>query len=157
MRTHISFSLLCITTLAATLLPIPVRAQSGVQVARAQYQGLVLTLRVHTSGSTVFAHATLRNTGADSFTYYGACAPPVLQIQARDSEGQRLYGYKKPRITCHALSVLHLDPGASSSGSAQFSGHGVISTYAKVPTGTSPKKLFTTRALHVTLPASTPE
>ena len=157
MRIHILFSVACLTMLSAMLLPTSVRAQSGYQVARAQYEQLVLTLRVHTSGSTVYARAILRNTGSDPFTYYGACAPPVLQIQARDGDGQRVYGYKKPRITCHALSVLHLDPGASISQSAQFSGHGVISTYAKVPTGTSPKKLFTTCALHVTLPMSTPE
>jgi len=154
-RIRILFSVACLTMLSATLLPTSVRAQSGYQVARAQYEQLVLTLRVHTSGSTVYARAILRNTGSDPFTYYGACAPPVLQIQARDGDGQRVYGYVKPRITCHALSVLQLDPGTSISQSAHFSGHGDISIYGKVPAGTSQRKLFTTRALSLRLPANT--
>ena len=141
--------------ISAMLMPASIHAQSGVQVARAEYQQLELTLRVHTSGSTVYARATLQNTASSPFSYYGACAPPVLQIQARDEQGHRVFGYAKPRISCLALSLMHLGPGQTIIKQARFSANGTITLYAKVPAGSSPKKLFTTPALTVTLPDST--
>jgi len=119
--------------LALAFLPASVGAAARGQTARAQLGDLILTLSAHATGTTITANARLTNTGGQAWTYYGGCAPPVLQIQARNGANQRVYGWKASRINCHALALLHLEPGASIHKQAMFDTQETVYVRALVP------------------------
>lgn len=118
------------------------------RTVQAHHGSLVLSLSVSQRGRTVFAHATLSNRGSRAFTYYGACAPPVVQIQAHDSAGHHVFGWRPPTLRCTALSQLHLNPRAHLRIRAQFRISKSTFVYALVPQGQT-GSLFSTRSITV--------
>ena len=139
--------------LVASLVTVTcVQAAAKNQTTQARHGNLLLALSVGTSGSTVIAHARLTNRGNTAWKYYGGCAPPVLQIQARDANGNHVYGWKPPRVQCFALAVQYLQPHASIQKRARFGAHGTVYVRALVPLQAG--KAFQTREIKVILPAA---
>lgn len=97
-----------------------IQAASHSQIARTHHGGLVLTLRAEISGATVVARATLKNNGPNTLQYLGGCAPPEVQIRATNAAGNLVYGYVPPRVTCQAITILSLAPGAHLTVHARF-------------------------------------
>ncbi len=102
-----------LAALSAVFWSGPSAVSGPIQKAHASHDGLALVLSLRVYSSTVKAQAKLTNTGSSPFEYYGGCAPPIVQIQARDTAGRHVYGWVPPRVNCLALSVQHLAPGAS--------------------------------------------
>ncbi len=139
-----------LASLSAMVWAAPFTASESVQRTHASHDGLTLVLSTRVSGPMVIARARLTNTAATPLTYYGGCAPPILQIQARDASGHHIYGWIPPRVNCLALSVRHLAPGASVRKSAHFLILGPTRVRAAVQVKVAPGYLFQTRPLRVT-------
>lgn len=135
--------------LSGMLWTSPFAGSGPVRRVHASRDGLALVLAARVYGPVVIAQARLTNTASSPFTYYGGCAPPVLQIQTRDAAGHHVYGWVSPRVNCLALSVRHLAPGASIRKSAHFFIHGRVKVRAAVQVKVAPGYLFQTRVLTV--------
>lgn len=139
-----------LATLSAMFAPGPSTALGTTQSAHASHDGLRLAVSTRVSGPVVTVHASLTNTSSRPFTYYGGCAPPILQIQARDAAGRHVYGWVRPRVNCLALSVRQLAPGASIRRGARFPILGLTRVRAAVQVKVGLAYLFQTRPLNVT-------
>lgn len=124
--------------------PSAARSDTPYPPVTATHGDLVLTLKVSASGATVDARATLTNRGQADFAYFGGCAPPIVQIQARDSSLRHVYGWQKPRTSCFALAKMSLKPGASVKTHARFTIVNAVRVFAQVPRTVDGKKLFAT-------------
>lgn len=139
-----------LATLSAMFWTGPSTGSGSIQRAHASHGGLKLVLSTRVSGAVVSTRARLTNTSGYPFTYYGGCAPPILQIQARDAAGHHLYGWVPPRVSCLALSVQQLAAGASIQKSARFPILGLTRVRAVVQIKVTPSYLFQTHPLNVT-------
>lgn len=128
----------------------PSTGSGPIQRTHASHGGLMVTLSTRVSGPVVRARARLTNTGSRPFEYYGGCAPPILQIQARDAASHHLYGWLPSRVSCLALAIQHLAPGASIEKSARFPILRPARIRAVIQVKVTPVYLFQTRSLNVT-------
>jgi hypothetical protein len=139
-----------LATLSAMFWPGPSSGSGAVQRTYASHDGLTLALSTRISGPVVTAQAKLTNTSSRPFNYYGGCAPPILQVQARDAGGHHVFGWVPPRVNCLALSVRQLAPRASIRRSAHFPILGLTRVRAAVQVKIGSGYLFQTRPLNVT-------
>jgi len=144
---------LAVAAVSAFVTPGPMSADPYYQIARARHGSLVLTLKVHQLPSSVDAIAILSNRGPAVFRYFAGCAPPIVQIQARGAAGQWVFGWRKPRIQCFAISPRSVSPGSSIRTHAHFTMEGTISVFAQVPRALKGKKLFVTSPITLTPPS----
>jgi nitrous oxidase accessory protein NosD len=131
------------------LLTAPQIDAAARRTVRAKDDGLVLTLRAHVTGTTVIAKATLKNNRTQPWQYRGGCAPPAVQIRAIDASGNLVFGYRPPRVTCKAITILALAPGAHLTVHARFPIAAGVAVRAVVPALVSNMTVFQTRPINL--------